>query len=148
MYKRILVAVENSAYDSAIIDHVAKLASLCRASVVIIHVADGWVARNIQQLALRESDEMKEDRAYIDGLAARLEQQGLQAEAVLACGNPGQEICAAAAREQCDLIAMATHGHKLLNDVLRGSVANAVRHNTTVPVLLVRGASPERAVPS
>lgn len=148
MYKRILVAVENSAYDSAIIDHVAKLASLCRSSVVIIHVADGWVARNIQQLALRESDEMKQDRAYIDGLAAQLEQQGLRAEAVLASGNPGQEICAAAAREQCDLIAMATHGHKLLNDMLLGSVANTVRHNTTVPVLLVRGGSPERTASS
>jgi nucleotide-binding universal stress UspA family protein len=34
---------------------------------------------------------------------------------------------------------MATHGHKLLNDMLRGSVANIVRHNTKVPVLLVRG---------
>ena len=139
MYRRILVPVENSAYDAAIIDHVARLARLCRSSVVIIHVADGWVARNIKQLDLRESDEMKEDRAYIDRLAALLEQQGLEVEAVLASGNPGQEICAAAAREQCDLIAMATHGHKLLNDVLRGSVANTVRHNTTVPVLLVRG---------
>ena len=139
MYRRILMAVENSPYDSAIIDHVARLATLCRSSVVIIHVADGWVARNIKQLDLRESDEMKADRAYIDGLAASLEAQGLQVEAVLASGNPGQEICAAAAREQCDLIAMATHGHKLLNDVLRGSVANTVRHNTTVPVLLVRG---------
>ena len=139
MYKRILVPVENSPYDAAIIEHVGKLATLCRSSVVIIHVADGWVARNIKQLDLRESDEMKEDRAYIDGLAASLEQQGLEAEAVLATGNPGDEICAAAAREQCDLIAMSTHGHKLLNDVLRGSVANTVRHNTTVPVLLVRG---------
>ena len=139
MYKRILMAVENSAYDAAIVDHVARLARLCRSSVVIIHVADGWVARNIHQLSLRESNEMKEDRAYIDRLAASLEQQGLQAEAVLASGNPGDEICAAAVRERCDLIAMATHGHKLLNDVLRGSVANTVRHNTAVPVLLVRG---------
>ena len=139
MYRRILVPVENSAYDAAVVDHVAKLATMCRSSVVVIHVADGWVARNIKQLDLRESNEMKEDRAYIDKLAAMLEQQGLEAEAVLASGNPAQEICAAAARENCDLIAMSTHGHKLLNDLLRGSVANTVRHNTTVPVLLVRG---------
>ena len=139
MYRRILVPVENSAYDAAIMAHVAKLAKLCGSSVVIIHVADGFVARNIKQLSLRESEEMKEDRAYIEKLAASLEQQGLKAEAVLASGDPGPEICAAAAREQCDLIAMSTHGHKLLNDVLRGSVANDVRHNTTVPVLLVRG---------
>lgn len=139
MYRRILVPVENSPYDAAVIAHVARLATMCRASIVIIHVADGWVARNIKALNLRESDEMREDRAYIDRLAASLERQGLQAEAVLASGNPGHEICAAAARERCDLIAMATHGHKLLNDVLRGSVANTVRHNTAVPVLLVRG---------
>ena len=139
MYRRILVPVENSPYDSAIIEHVARLATLCGSSLVIIHVADGWVARNIQQLDLRESEEMREDLAYIDGLAASLQQRGLKAEAVLASGDPGQEICAAAAREECDLIAMSTHGHKLLNDLLRGSVANTVRHNTTVPVLLVRG---------
>ena len=139
MYRRILVPVENSPYDAAIIEHVARLATLCGSSIVVIHVADGWVARNIQQLDLRESEEMREDLAYIDGLAASLQQRGLQAEAVLASGDPGQEICAAADREGCDLIAMSTHGHKLLNDLLRGSVANIVRHNTTVPVLLVRG---------
>lgn len=139
MYTRILVPVENSAYDAAIIEHVGRLAKLCGASIVIIHVADGWVARNIRQLSLRESEEMKEDRAYIEKVADTLEAQGLEVEAVLASGDPGQEICEAAARERCDLIAMSTHGHKLLNDMLRGSVANNVRHNTTVPVLLVRG---------
>ncbi len=140
MYRRILVPVENSPYDDAIITHVGELAKLCGASIVIIHVADGWVARNIRQLDLRESEEMKADRAYIEKLVVTLEGQGLEAEALLASGDPGNEICAAAEREKCDLIAMSTHGHKLLNDMLRGSVANTVRHNTTVPVLLVRGA--------
>jgi len=140
MYRRILVPVENSPYDAAIVTHVGELAKLCGSSVVIIHVADGWAARNIRQLNLRESEEMKADRAYIDKLAASLEALGLEAEAVLASGDPGQEICAAAEREKCDLIAMSTHGHKLLNDMLRGSVANNVRHNTTIPILLVRGA--------
>jgi nucleotide-binding universal stress UspA family protein len=139
MYKRILVPVENSAYDAAIIGHITLLATLCGSSIVVIHVADGWVARNIRQLDLRESEEMKEDRAYIEQLVTVLQDAGLEAEAVLASGDPAQEICAAAARESCDLIAMSTHGHKLLNDMLRGSVANTVRHNTTVPVLLVRG---------
>lgn len=139
MYKRILVPVENSDYDVTIIEHVTKLAKLCRSSVVIIHVADGWVARNIRQLDLRESEEMRDDLAYIERLARSLQQQGLTADAVLANGDPGAEISAAAEREKCDLIAMSTHGHKFLNDLLRGSVANAVRHSSTIPVLLVRG---------
>lgn len=139
MYKRILVPVENSEYDATILEHVTRLAKLCGSSVVIIHVADGWVARNIRQLDLRESEEMTSDLTYIELIATSLQQQGLAADAVLASGDPGAEISAAAEREKCDLIAMSTHGHKFLNDLLRGSVANAVRHSSTVPVLLVRG---------
>ena len=72
---------------------------------------------------------------------AELVAEGFDAEAVLAAGDPGREICACAQREGCDLIAMGTHGHTGLNDLLRGSVANEVRHRTLVPVLMVRDGS-------
>ena len=78
MYKKILVPVENSAYDDAIIDHVTELARICKSAVVLIHVADGWAARNIEQLKLRESEEMKKDREYIEKLADELEALGLE----------------------------------------------------------------------
>jgi len=148
MYHRILVPVENSSYDERILDHVRALARFCGASIVLIHVADGWAARNIQHLNLRESEEMRGDRAYIENLAERLSSDGLKAEALLATGDPSAEIAAAADREQCDLIAMSTHGHKFLADLIYGSVANAVRHMTSVPVLLLRapGASKPKAV--
>ena len=139
MYKRILVPVENSAYDDAIIQHVRGLARLCGASVVLIHVADGFAARNAKQLDLRESEEMRLDLGYLEKLTADLERDGIDADSVLAGGDPAKEIAAAAERETCDLIAMATHGHKFVKDVLYGSVANEVRHMTRVPVLLVRG---------
>ena len=139
MYKKILVPLENSPYDHAIIDHVGELARLCRSSVLVMHVADGWAARNIRQLDLRESEEMKNDREYIETVAASMEAKGIDADALLASGDPASEIAQAAAREGCDLIAMSTHGHKLLNDMLRGSVASTVRHSSTIPVLLVRG---------
>ena len=142
MYKRILVPVENGPADDAILDHVARLAKLCKAQVVLIHVADGWVARNIQQLDLRESEEMKEDLAYLERVQARLRSGGVQAEAVLAAGDPAKEIGAAAEREGCDLIALATHGHKFLDDVVRGSTATALRHLTRIPVLMVRTDKP------
>ena len=139
MYTRILVPLEHSDYDDAIVAHVRALALLCGASVVFIHVADGWAARNQEQLVLRESDEMKQDREYHESQADGLEAAGLQVECVLAGGDPATEIAAAVVREQCDLVAMSTHGHKGVQDLLRGSVANAVRHHTTVPVLMVRG---------
>ncbi len=144
MYKRILVTLENSSYDDVIVAHVRKLAKLCGSSLVLIHVADGWAARNVSQLKLRESEEMQQDRVYLEKIAASLESDGIDTEPLLASGEPADEIAAAADREGCDLIAMTTHGHKFLNDMLRGSVANKVRHNSMIPVLLVRGAPREK----
>lgn len=141
MYKRIMVPLENSDFDNAIIAHVRELARLCSSSVVLIHVADGWAARNQLQLVLRESDEMKRDREYIETRALEFANDGVPVESVLAGGDPGAEIAAAAAREGCDLIAMSTHGHKGVQDLLRGSVANDVRHLTDIAILLVRGAT-------
>lgn len=139
MYKRILVPLEHSPYDDTILGHVRKLARHCGSSVVLIHVADGWAARNVNQLNLRESEEMREDREYLEHIADSLEADGIETESVLAGGNPAEEIADAALREGCDLIAMSTHGHRFLQDLLYGSVANEVRHISRVPVLLVRG---------
>lgn len=144
MYKRILVPLENSSYDDAIITHVQQLARENSSSIVLIHVADGWVARNIGQLELRESEEMQKDRAYIEKINASLGAAGFDADAILASGDPADEIVEAAEREKCDLIAMATHGHRFIGDVIRGSVANAVRHKSLVPVLMVRGNAPPK----
>jgi len=144
MYKRILVSVENSSYDEAILAHVRQLARENKASIVLIHVADGWAARNIGPLHLRDSEEMQGDRAYIENVCAALETDGLDAEAVLASGDPADEIVEAAEREKCDLIAMATHGHRFFGDLIRGSVANTVRHKSLVPVLMVRGTGPHK----
>lgn len=138
MFKRILVPLEHTATDTAILEYVRPLASVSHAALVLIHVADGWVARNIQQLDLRESEEMREDFGYLDQVCQDLRRDGLNVEAVLAAGDPAREIAAAADREHCDLIAMATHGHRLLADVVKGSVASELRHITTVPVLMVR----------
>ncbi len=139
MYKRILIPVENSPYDAAILAHVRQLARLTGASLVLIHVADGFAARNAKQLHLRESEEMRLDLEYLELKAEELKREGFEVESVLAGGDPAREIAEAAERERCDLIAMSTHGHRWLKDLLYGSVASEVRHITRVPVLLVRG---------
>lgn len=140
MFKRILVPLEHTATDETILEYVRPMARASHAALVLIHVADGWVARNIHHLDLRESEEMKEDRVYLERVCAQLQAEGLACEAVFAAGEPAREIADAASREHCDLIAMATHGHRGLNDVVRGSVASALRHITMVPVLMVRAA--------
>ena len=143
MYQRILVALEHSPSDAGILEHISALARLCGSTLVFIHVADGWAARNIKQLNLKESEEMRSDRAYLEEVAARFALEGLATDALLATGDPATEISAAADREGCSLIAMSTHGHRFLADLWRGSVANEVRHRSLVPVLLVRGSRPE-----
>ena len=144
MYRHILIAIENSEADRAVLNHVEPLARLTGAKLLLVHVADGWAARHFDELKLRESEEMRQDREYLDRCATDLAAASLDVDAILASGDPAVEICAAADRESCDLIAMATHGHGFLNDVVRGSVANQVRHRTMVPVLMVRGVAPAR----
>jgi len=138
MYQRILVPLEHSPADQTILRHVTDLAKLSGAELILLHVADGWAARNMEQLNLKESEEMKEDRAYLEHVAKDLRAAGLDVDAVLAAGDPAREIAAAAEREKVDLIALATHGHRLFDDVVRGSTATALRHNTRIPILMVR----------
>jgi nucleotide-binding universal stress UspA family protein len=138
MYKRILVAVENSGADRTILTHVSNLARLTGAELLLVHVADGWVARNFDRLNLRESDEMKADRAYLDQLKSELAAKGLPATTHLAMGNPSDEIIRVAEEQHVDLIAMSTHGHRFLSDILHGTTADRVRHLVKVPVLLLR----------
>jgi manganese transport protein len=106
--------------------------------VLLLHVADGFAARNFDQLKLAESEEMKADRDYLEAAAEKLRVDGLKVSVQLALGNPPAEILKTAAKESCDLIAMAGHGHRLVGDLIHGSTINEVRHATTIPVLLVR----------
>ena len=138
MYRRILVAVENSQADKTILAHVSELARLTGASLLLVHVADGWAARNFNQLKLRESEEMKGDRAYLDRLRGDLIAQGLTVDAQLALGDPATELIKAAEEHHVDLIAMSTHGHRFLSDVFHGATADRLRHLVSVPVLLLR----------
>src|SRR5207245_9536719 len=124
MYKRILVAIENSPADKTIVAHVATLARLTGSELLLVHVADGWAARNFDQLKLRESEEMKSDRAYLDGLRAELAGQGFTVHTKLAMGDPATELIRAAEEQAADLVAMSTHGHRYLADVLHGTTAD------------------------
>src|ERR1700730_401185 len=138
MYKRILVALDNSPADEAMFPHIGQLAKLHGSELLLVHVADGYVARNYDQLKLAESQEMKDDRAYLENSAETLRQRGLAVDTFLALGDPAQGIVKAAEDRQCDLIAMTAHGHRLLGDLFFGSTINEVRHKAHVPVLLVR----------
>jgi universal stress protein A len=142
MYRRILVAIEHSPADRTILDHVSRLAALTGAELLLVHVADGWAARNFDQLNLRESEEMRQDRAYLEQLRDDLTAAGRTVDIRLAMGDPSSELVKIANGGDVDLIAMSTHGHRYLADVIHGTTVDRVRHLVTVPVLLLKAQQP------
>ena len=143
MYSHILVAIENSDADRAVLAHIETLARLTGARLLLVHVADGFAARHFDDLKLRESDEIREDREDLRRLCDGLIERGFDTHARLAMGDPATELVKVEREEAVDLIAMATHGHRFLNDLVRGSTADRVRHDVTVPVLMVRATRPD-----
>ena len=138
MYKKILIALDNSPADESILPHVTELAAHFGSEILLLHVADGFAARAFDQLKLAESEEMKADRAYLEKVAGDFRAKKISVTTKLAMGNPPTEIVKTAEAEQCDLIAMAGHGHRLVGDIIHGSTITEVRHNTSIPLLVVR----------
>ncbi|PYJ08503.1 MAG: universal stress protein [Verrucomicrobia bacterium] len=138
MYKTILVPVENRETDETILRHIRPLAKLTNARLMLVHVADGWAARNFEHLKLQESEEMRHDREYLAGLEKKLRAEGFEVSSVLAMGEPATEIIKLARTESVELIAMSTHGHRFISDLLYGSTADKVRHSVDIPVLLLK----------
>jgi|ERR1017187_6526103 nucleotide-binding universal stress UspA family protein len=136
MYNRILVTLDATPTDRAIIEHVKPLAKWAQSRVVLLHVADGWAARTYGPNAV--SQEIIEDTAYLKGVVAEFQSVGIPVEAELAYGDPVAEIVKWVQKKGCDLVAMSTHGHRFLGDLFLGATASRVQHNISVPVLLLR----------
>jgi nucleotide-binding universal stress UspA family protein len=136
MYKTILVTLDGTPTDRAIIEHIKLLAKLAQSRVVLLHVADGWAARIFGPDAV--SPEVTEDTAYLNEVRLEFQSAGIPAEVELAYGDPPKEIVKWVGQKGCDLVAMSTHGHRFLADVFLGSTSRHVRHSIKVPVLLLR----------
>jgi nucleotide-binding universal stress UspA family protein len=136
MYNTILVTLDGTSTDRAIIDHIKQLAKLAQSRVVLLHVADGWAARTYGPDAV--SPEISEDTAYLQKVRAEFQDARIASEAELAYGDPSKEIVRWIQQKGCDLVAMSTHGHRFLGDLFFGTTASRVQHSISVPVLLLR----------
>jgi len=136
MYETILVTLDGTPTDRAIIEHVKQLAKLAHSRLVLLHVADGWAARTYGPDAV--SPEISEDTHYLEGVQKEFQALGIPAEIELAFGEPSQEIIRWVKQKGCDLVAMSTHGHRFLADMFLGTTATQVRHSVNVPVLLLK----------
>ncbi len=136
MYKTILVTLDGTPTDRAIIEHVKVLARLAQSRVILLHVADGWAARTFGPDAI--SPEITEDTAYLNRVLSEFQSADIPAEAELAYGDPATEIVKWVRQKGCSLVAMSTHGHRFLADIFLGTTASRVQHSISVPVLLLR----------
>ncbi len=136
MYHNILVTLDTTPTDETILRHIRELARLTGARLVLLHVADGWAARVHGEEAV--SPEITADRQYLSRREAELSAEGFAVESHLAFGDPVTQIVRYVADKKCDLIAMATHGHGLVADLVLGTTANKVQHQVDVPVLMLR----------
>jgi nucleotide-binding universal stress UspA family protein len=136
MYNTILVTLDGTPSDRAIIEHIKQLAKLAHSRLVLLHVADGWAARTYGPDAV--SPEISEDTTYLEKVREEFQSAGIPAEAELAYGEPVKEIIKWVERKGCDLVAMSTHGHRFLADLFLGTTASRVQHSISVPVLLLR----------
>ena len=136
MYDKILVTLENTRTDRAIIEHVKQLGKVMHSRVVLLHVATGWAARTYGADAVHR--EIDEDKAYLETVRVEFESAGIPADCELAYGEPAKQIVRWVGEKGCDLIAMSTHGHRFLGDLFLGVTATRVQHGVRVPVLLLR----------
>jgi nucleotide-binding universal stress UspA family protein len=142
VFKKILVALDHSKADGALLPRIKELARLTQADILLFHVSHGWVARWQKDLNLPDSQEIKDDREYLEKLGTTLAEEGFRVTVQHSAGDPPNEILKTARAENCDLIAMTTHGHRLLSDLIYGTTITKVRHEAEIPIFLVK-ASPE-----
>jgi len=136
MYEKILVTLDGTSSDRAIIEHVEQLAKIANSRLILLHVADGWAARTYGRDAV--SAEIADDSAYLEKVKSEFLSASIPTQAELAYGDPASEIIKWVKEQGCDLVAMSTHGHRFLADVFLGTTASRVQHNISAPVLLLR----------
>ena len=136
LYKTILMPLEGTPTDRAIINHIKLLAPAMKSRVVLLHVATGVPAKYHRTDAAGK--EIEESKAFLDRIIDEFTAAGIPTEAELAYGEPAKEIVKWVKRKGCDLVAMSTHGHQLIADLLLGTTAIHVQHSISVPVLMLR----------
>jgi nucleotide-binding universal stress UspA family protein len=138
MFTKILVALDHSKADGFLLPYIKDLARLTGAEILLLHVSTGWAAQWQEDLNLSDSKEIKEDREFLEKVSAELRQENLRVSVKHLSGDPARAILKTSESEHCDLIAMTAHGHRLISDVIYGTTITKVRHESNIPIFLVK----------
>jgi nucleotide-binding universal stress UspA family protein len=147
MYDSILVATDGSGLSRKAVDSAIELAASLAAELFILHVVpryptaffEGGVALEADEVARVERQWAEQGRAVVNEEAARAEQAGVTARAMVVTSDEvADSILAAARKHGCGLVVMASHGRRGLQRVLLGSETQHVLTRADLPVLVLR----------
>lgn len=130
VYKKILVAMDCSPVDDVIIDHVCALAQQNEAHVWLLHVVHSHTLD--QERVLRQIAE-----EALNTQRQKLTSQNIETSIIIRSGEPDKQILEQIEASNYDLVAMATHGHSFIGDILFGSVSRSLKHKISIPLLLI-----------
>jgi manganese transport protein len=134
-FERIAVCVDFSPSDSIALSSAIQQGGKS-ATYILIHITETAMAHVME--AETEDMETAYDRNALDAYAKQLQDGGYTTEVVLGFGNPKMTIPKLIEEKKCDMLVMGAHGHQFLKDLFFGATINSVRHNTKIPVLVVR----------
>ena len=150
MYKHILLPTDGSAASAAAVQSALQFAKEAGARVTVLHVLPEFHVFTYQSEMLEDTHEsyLRDSAAYgarvVDGIAGQAQALGVPCETVVRrADHAHRKIVETAQAHDCDLIAMATHGHTGLKGMLLGSETHKVLLNSTIPVLVFQAAKEE-----
>jgi nucleotide-binding universal stress UspA family protein len=131
MIRTIMVPLDGSPLAEAALPHACLLAAETRGTVLLVRVAHAGPTPGNQDWTLAEAD------TYLGHVQRHLSATRFTVRTLVATGTPAEALASVAAQQGADLIAMSTHARSGLRRIVHGSVADAVLHATSLPVLLV-----------
>ncbi|MEO6421275.1 MAG: universal stress protein [Candidatus Nitrotoga sp.] len=147
MYKRIAVAVDGSETSDKALDEATKLAQEMSSIILLLHMREEmaimWEPDGMNMILMQDSLNAVSDagRELLAKHSRQLTEQGVTVETILVetyGGHTGSVISEEAQKWNADLLVVGTHGHKGIEHLLMGSVAEGVARSASMPVLLVR----------
>jgi len=148
MYRKIMVPLDGSPLAECVLPHVENVTLGNKtAEIMLVQAVEpiaipygreiGKVA-SVEQLQAFESHNRAQAEKYLAEVAARMAKTGADVKTYVVYGKAAAALTDFAAKNNVDLVIMATHGHSGFSRWVWGSVADRLLHSIIVPMLVIR----------
>ena len=139
---RVLIAIDDSTFSENVIRAVKTWIRHENTEVLVLHLLQPVEPvpppEMAQDYAPELESEMQPARALVERIAGELRRSGFTAQSEVRIGDVTETVLDRAAEWHADLIAVGSHGHRRIHDILLGSVAESVARRAGCSVTVVR----------